>query len=132
VYWGERIRERIASQVESIRHWKISQASYEGIPNQPATWFIDPPYEIAGRAYRFHEIDYPALGQWCRSRGGQTIVCENAGATWLQFQPFRTIKGLEGRRGGKRSEEVIWTNGERPMMPPAGAPSLRWQQIITS
>jgi len=39
------------------------------------------------------------------------MVCENAGADWLPFRPFRTIKGLEGKRGGKKSEEVIWTNG---------------------
>lgn len=128
VYWGERIRERIASQVDGIRHWTISQFSYQDIPDQgPATWFIDPPYEVAGRAYKFHSIDYQGLGGWCRSRRGQTIVCENAGATWLQFQPFRTIKATEGKRGGKRSEEVIWTNEQSPMMLPAGARSLRWQ-----
>ena len=128
VYWGERIRERVASQVESIRHWTISQASYVDIPDQgPATWFIDPPYEVAGRAYKFHSIDYPALGEWCRSRSGQVIVCENAGATWLPFVPFRTIKGLEGKRGGKKSVEVIWTNEKHSMLPTAGAPSLRWR-----
>jgi hypothetical protein len=116
VYWGEKIRERIASQVSGIRHWTITHASYEDIPDQSATWFIDPPYEVAGRAYRFHDIDYLALGDWCQSRTGQVIVCENAGATWLPFTPFRTIKGLEGRRGGKKSEEVLWTNVEPPSL----------------
>jgi hypothetical protein len=128
VYWGERIRERIAAQVESIRHWTISQASYEDIPNQPATWFIDPPYEIAGKAYKFHNLDYPALGAWCRSRLGQIVACENEGAEWLPFRSFRTIKALEGRRGGKRSEEAIWTNDERPALPSTIVPSFRSQQ----
>jgi hypothetical protein len=114
VYWGEKIRERIASQVSGIRHWTITHASYADIHDQSATWFIDPPYEVAGRAYRFHDIDYLALGDWCRSRSGQTIVCENEGAQWLPFRPFRTIKGLEGLRGGKKSVEVIWTNDECP------------------
>jgi hypothetical protein len=127
VYWGERIRERIASQVPQIRHWTITKASFTDIPDQAATWFIDPPYEVAGRAYRFHSINYPDLGQWCRSRSGQVIVCENAGATWLPFRPFRTVKALEGRRGGKRSEEVIWTNDERPALPPTTVPSRLWQ-----
>jgi hypothetical protein len=114
VYWGERIRERIASQVADIRHWKIEQSSYADIPDQgPATWFVDPPYEEAGKAYRFHDLDYTKLGDWCRTRSGQIVVCENAGAMWLPFSPFKTIKALEGRRGGKRSEEVIWTNEER-------------------
>jgi hypothetical protein len=93
------------------RHWTITQASYADIPDQAASWFIDPPYRVAGRAYRFHDINYPALGDWCMSRRGQVMVCENAGADWLPFRPFRTIKGLEGKRGGKKSEEVIWTNG---------------------
>jgi hypothetical protein len=131
VYWGERIRERIASQVPEIRHWTISQASYEDIPDQgPATWFIDPPYMLAGKAYRFHSINYPDLGEWCRSRTGQAVVCENAGAEWLPFVPFRTIKGLEGRRGGKKSVEVIWTNEERPMLPPVSAPSRTWRPTM--
>jgi len=76
-YWSAAVVERIASQVEGIRHWTISQTDYRDIPDQgPATWFIDPPYEVAGRAYRFHDIDYANLGDWCRSRGGQAIVCE--------------------------------------------------------
>lgn len=34
-----------------------------------------------------------------------TIVCENAGATWL---PFRVLADIKGTR--KRSTEAIWTN----------------------
>jgi hypothetical protein len=111
-YWSPAVAERIAQQVPHIRHWTITQASYDTIPNSQATWFVDPPYEVAGKAYRFHDIQYPALGEWCKGRSGQVVVCENAGATWLPFVPFRTIKGLEGKRGGKKSEEVIWTNGD--------------------
>jgi hypothetical protein len=116
-YWSAAVVERIASQVPHIRHWTIEQASWETIPDMEASWFIDPPYQVAGRAYKFHDIDYPALGDWCRSRSGQVIVCENAGATWLPFQPFRTIKGLEGKCGGKKSVEVIWTNDAHPALP---------------
>jgi hypothetical protein len=125
-YWSAAVVERIASQVPQIRHWTIEQASWETIPNIKATWFIDPPYEVAGRAYKFHDIGYANLGAWCRSRSGQAIVCENAGADWLPFRPFRTIKGLEGKRGGKRSEEVIWTNEEHPLSPTTIA-SHTWQ-----
>jgi hypothetical protein len=113
-YWSAAVVERIAQQALQIRHWTIVEASYLDIPNQAATWFIDPPYQVAGKAYRFHNIDYPALGDWCMSRSGQTIVCENAGANWLPFQPFRVIKGLEGTRGGKKSKEAIWTNEDGP------------------
>jgi hypothetical protein len=124
-YWSSAVVERIASQVDHIRHWTIEQASFMDIPDHgPATWFIDPPYEVAGRAYKFHEVNYPALKEWCRSRIGQTIVCENEGAAWLPFRPFRTIKGLEGKRGGKKSVEVIWTNDECPT---SAVPSHIWQ-----
>ncbi len=122
VYWGESIRERIASQVPHIRHWTVTQATYKDIPDQEASWFVDPPYAEAGRAYKFHDIDYAHLGEWCRSRSGQVIVCENAGAQWLPFRPFRTIKGLEGKRGGKKSEEVIWTNDQHPTLASAAGP----------
>jgi site-specific DNA-adenine methylase len=113
-YWSEAIRQRLASQVAHIRHWTIKQASYDSIPNMAATWFVDPPYAEAGKHYKFHDLDYPRLGNWCRSRNGQVIVCENTGADWLPFRAFRTIKGLEGKRGGKKSVEVIWTNDELP------------------
>jgi hypothetical protein len=113
-YWSPAVVERIASQVPYIRHWTVAQTSYADIPDQSATWFVDPPYEVAGRAYRYHDINYPALGDWCRTLRGQVTACENAGADWLPFRPFRTIKRLEGKHGGKKSEEVIWTNNGCP------------------
>jgi hypothetical protein len=108
-FWGEHIRQRIASQVDAIRHWKVFQESYETIPNGRATWFIDPPYQNAvGRHYRCSAVDFPALGRWCEQRRGQVIVCEQAGATWMPFEPFCTIKANEGGNGKGTSEEVFW------------------------
>ncbi len=91
-YWGEVIRERIASQVESIRHWRITEASYQVIPNRIATWFVDPPYQMAGKHYKCSSVDFEGLADWCRSRLGFVMVCENDGATWLPFKPFMTAK----------------------------------------
>jgi hypothetical protein len=73
-----------------------------------ATWFVDAPYNNeAGEHYTYgrQSIDYQHLGNWCRSRSGQVIACENLGADWLDFRPFRTINGQR-----KQSTEVIWTN----------------------
>lgn len=111
-YWGESIRNRIASQVEQIRHWKVVQGTYADAPPSRATWFIDPPYEKAGRHYRCgsNAIDYGALGEWCRSRDGQVIVCENEGAAWLPFSTFRGTKASPAKHGGKVSHEVVWLN----------------------
>lgn len=109
--WGEVIRERVASQLCAIRHWTIEERSYENVPIRAATWFIDPPYNnAAGRRYRRHSIDYRELGAWCRALPGQAIVCEQDGALWLPFQPFRAIKSTEGRNRTNRSAEVVWTN----------------------
>lgn len=111
-FWGTRVRETIASQVPHIRHWKVHLCSYEECPvTGPATWFIDSPYEKAGRYYRYGSsgINYADLGMWCRQRRGQVIVCENDGAEWL---PFKKLHESKTTRAGKRSQEVIWLNDD--------------------
>lgn len=110
-FWGERVRVTIASQVGAIRHWKIRNCSYLDCPPAPkrSTWFIDPPYQHAGRHYRFGSdlVDYNHLSTWCRSRNGQVIVCENSGADWL---PFRELAEVKTTRALYRSKEVYWLN----------------------
>lgn len=109
-FWGAPIRQRIASQVETIRHWKIIEGNYTQSPDIEATWFVDPPYQQSGRRYRLGSalIDYAHLSAWCRDLRGQVIVCEQSGATWLPFLPFRKTKANESRTGGKVSNEVVW------------------------
>jgi hypothetical protein len=46
------------------------------------------------------------VAEWCLSRMGQVIVCENQGVTWLPFQP------LTDRRIGIYSDRVTSTLGE--------------------
>lgn len=110
--WGETVRKRLAWQVTRIRHWKVIEGDYWMAPDLEADWFIDSPYQVAGKHYRLGSstLDYPALGRWCRTRRGQVIVCENAGADWLPFEPWRSIKASDAKSGGKRSEEVVWLN----------------------
>ena len=111
-FWGERVRNTIASQVDSIRHWEIHNLSYKECPvTGPATWFIDPPYQKAGRHYTCDSagIDFAHLGDWCQRREGQVIVCENEGATWL---PFNLLADVKTTRANRRSIEVMWTNNQ--------------------
>ncbi len=107
-FWGERVRTLVAAQVDCIRHWHLVEGSYEqvDVPG-PATWFIDPPYQHAGKHYVFGAsgIDYDHLAAWCRSREGQVIVCENVGATWL---PFVLRANVKTTRPGLRSPEALW------------------------
>lgn len=116
VFWNESIRERIARQVNYIRHWKIYECSYEDCPiSGPATWFVDPPYEIMGKYYEFgsDRIDYAHLGDWCRTRKGQVIACENEGANWLPFRFLtKNFGGCIQNGKAKISIECVWLNDE--------------------
>jgi hypothetical protein len=112
--WGPEVRERIASQVESIRHWHVVEGDYTAAPMLRATWFIDPPYaNRAGERYRMssREIDFSRLGEWCRERRGQAIVCENVGATWLPFEDFAPFYGARGAKRTDRRAEAVWFGG---------------------
>jgi len=108
-FWGQRVRQRIASQVDGIRHWRASLCDWRHAPNCAATWFVDPPYQRAGRHYRHGSagIDYTELAAWCRTRRGQVIVCEDASADWLPFEPIRTVKTT---RKNHRSNEAVWVS----------------------
>lgn len=106
--WTEAQRERVASQVELIRHWKIVEGDYSCAPNVKATWFIDPPYNNEVGKYYIcgpKSLNYENLGAWCRKRSGQVFVCENKGASWLPFKTFATFKAGVNGHGSK---EVLW------------------------
>jgi hypothetical protein len=108
VYWSPEVRQRIASQLKYIRHWTITQSSYQNIPDRRASWYVDAPYDCeAGEHYRYgrKDINYKDLSEWCRSRSGQVVVCEHLGAQWLPFRELGTFKGQR-----KESHEAIWTN----------------------
>lgn len=119
-FWGERVRVTIADQLEGIRHWQVFNCSYQDGPvTHEATWFIDPPYQHAGRHYTFGSagIDFPELADWCRTRPGQVIVCEADGADWLPFEPLGDIKTTRP----SRAHEQVWlavSTGEDPTTAP--------------
>ena len=109
-YWSERKKRLIASQQRFIRHWQISNASYDRCPDINAYWFIDPPYNNAAGNYYVHSrLDYDHLAAWCRTRRGTAIVCENERADWLDFQPFIHAKAMT-KRDRTFSREAIWSN----------------------
>lgn len=108
----------------------MREGSYETSPDVPATWFVDPPYAGAGRHYRCAEIDYPRLGGWCRARQGQTIVCENVGATWLPFSPFMVAKATSGDHRSGTSAEAIWVSENDPAGPGGPENSARSRAVV--
>lgn len=114
--WDWRARQTLAGQVEVIRHWKIIEGDYSLAPDVKATWFIDPPYQVEGFRYTASgdDIDFHKLGEWCRSRKGLVMVCENEGANWLPFVKRFEMSGATrkvdeaGQKTAKKSVEVLW------------------------
>lgn len=111
----------IADQVDQIRHWRVIEDDYTAAPNVTATWFVDPPYQVAGSRSRApgqrgrvryphggDAIDFAALGAWTRQRPGQVIACENVGADWLPFTSFARVGST---KPGQFHDEAIWTGG---------------------
>lgn len=103
----KRMYQNIAKNLFKIRHWNIKLDSYENIENENATWFIDPPYMFGGEHYKQSNknLDFKQLGEWCKSRNGQIIVCENSKADWLDFKPIIKMQGTI-----HKTTEVIWSN----------------------
>jgi len=109
--WGQVVMEKqkkdIAAQLFKIKHWEIRQGDYSEIENQEATWFIDSPYKHGGDKYRFSnkKINYEYLASWSKERWGQSIVCENMKADWMDFKPVAQMNGIR-----YRTTEAMWTN----------------------
>ena len=87
--------QMIADNLHKIKHWNVRQGDFRDLENEVATWFIDPPYQFGGEYYKFgnKNINFKELGEWCMSRNGQVIVCENSKAGWLDFQPLVEMRG---------------------------------------
>ena len=110
-YWGRALRSAMAKQQPLVAHWELKEGDYREVLDEigTATWFVDPPYQgPAGRHYRHDSVDYDALAEWCRTRQGQVIACDQQGAEWL---PFRWLDYQKTSRSGQRSAEAIWTKG---------------------
>jgi hypothetical protein len=104
-YWGANIRERVASQLQHIRHWRVRCDTYlNAYSGLFGTWFIDPPYNnAAGRRYVESAVDYESVAAFAKARLGQVIVCEQEGADWMPFRPLAAAQTTRGR-----SKEVVW------------------------
>lgn len=89
--------KRMARTKKLMDRITVINGSYEMLGDYEVTWFVDPPYQVTGsskngngyeRGCRSDDLDYGELAKFCLSRRGQLIVCEKAGASWLDFQPL--------------------------------------------
>jgi site-specific DNA-adenine methylase len=94
---------RIAATLAHLKQWDITHGSYTDLPDIEATWLIDPPYQplisTAGNDYTTGAsgIDYQHLAEWCKSRKGQVIVCEQQ----------------NGSNTGQSRSEVVWLSDQQ-------------------
>lgn len=98
-------KKRILNNLNLIKDWKITNQNYLDLENEEAVWYCDPPYKFGGDLYVENQIDYNQLRDWCLSRKGQVIVCENSKADWLPFKPLVQLCGQK-----HKTLEVIYTN----------------------
>lgn len=124
--WGNRAKERIATQLSAIRDWKVTLGSYQDVPNIEATWYVDPPYSDKGRYYRMPFEDFDHLGRWCVKRKGMVVVCEGPGADWLPFKRLGDFKTSLGRAG-----ETVFVKGKGSGRRPEHAPSSQGRRQTT-
>lgn len=98
---------KIANNIHKIKHWSIINGDYNDIDNHESTWFIDPPYQFGGHCYKESNknIDFIKLGEWCKTRQGQVIVCEAGKADWMPFLNMINQYTTSGMQN-----ELIWTN----------------------
>lgn len=108
-----RLRPKMETVIPSIQHWYVTNLPYDQLDfgAASATWFIDPPYaNIAGNRYREAAINYDILADWCLSRRGQIIVCENDGASWLPFTKMDHRRvSIRSRYQRANAREVVYT-----------------------
>jgi 16S rRNA G966 N2-methylase RsmD len=95
----------ISKNLHKISHWKILSGEYYHLSNQPATWFVDPPYFKSGKFYMTNTVDFSHLRAWCLERKGQLIVCEQSGADWLEFGPLIILDIC----GKNKTKEMVFT-----------------------
>lgn len=107
-----RLKRRLLHWIPRIGHWRITGLDWSAcVAEGSATYFVDPPYSNpAGSRYRqtLPADAFARLGEWCRTRDGQVIACENAGATWLPFTVLCARRGVRSRYQKSEAQEVVW------------------------
>lgn len=116
--WSLARQKECAELVLRIKHWRVDVSDFRTIrqPKGGATWFVDPPYQVAGKWYD-HPLkpgDYMELGRCCRvDWNGQVIACDLVGSNWLPFQKLVALKG----QSNNVSQEGIYHRSDIPEIP---------------
>lgn len=119
IKWPDMLRNIARALPRVVGRVTIELADYTTArQGGPATYFVDPPYQMLGQGgrrgngYRVKAdaLDFYALGEWCRSLDGHVIAVDHASADWLPFKPFRGHRSTATHLG-RKNLEGIWTRG---------------------
>ena len=113
--WSLARQQECSQLVLKIKHWRVEVSDFRRIRHlgEPATWFVDPPYQVAGKWYdhKLNPGDYLSLRDHCTSYWkGQVIACDLSDADWLPFQPLTKLKG----QSNNVSQEGIYHRSDVP------------------
>ena len=124
-----KVKRKTLTVIPEVTNWKITSVDWSDLANVTATWFVDPPYNnAAGAQYKLGAtaINYDHLGWWCLNRKGQVIVCENAGADWLDFAELQHPRvSIRSRYQRANAQEVMFHRDSNALsVASVGAPSI--------
>jgi hypothetical protein len=118
--WTENCRNRVAKDIETIRHWTIHEDGFTLMESDlandtSATWIIDPPYQYNYRYKNGSHFDYDRLSSAVNAIKGQVIACEavcpKTGATpnYLPFTFFaKTVTSRRAKGCHTHSNELLY------------------------
>jgi hypothetical protein len=110
--WTENTRTRVAEQVNSIKHWKFEEPTWD----VPGTYFIDPPYQY-NYQYGVKSFDYDKLVCQINQipKGSLVIaseaVCSKTGRIpdYLPFQPSHSqVTSRRKTTNNHHSKELVF------------------------
>ena len=122
--WTENTRARVADEIGGIKHWTFARPTWS--QQDPATWFVDPPY-LYNYRYRadLPDFDFAGLVSGINTvhQDSLLIVCEatrkgdGAIPDYLPFSPsHRSVTSRRKPTQSHHSAELIWVRN--PTMTP--------------
>lgn len=108
-FWGDYQRRRLAKDSVYARDWEICRGDFSQLDGLVGDWFIDPPYQKAGKYYVHDFNEYERLAEFCLTQRRRVTVCEEFTEElpdWLPFEEHHVHLTMQGRS----TKEVIWRN----------------------
>lgn len=114
-FWGEYQRERLARDSVQCANWEITLGDYTLADGLVGEWFIDPPYQQAGKHYKHPFTQFDALAEFCRRQHHSVTVCEEEADSMPTWLPFERVPWKHVTMNKRQAQEVVWRSGQRDL-----------------